>query len=238
MRQLRIAGLMILSWALLVGCVTQRTTTNIKGDGSGTNDLRIGFSRQFLALAGMNGGSGGSNQADALFDQLDGLAEDLPAEWNARSEPWESEDKEFRGTRLLMDFKDLEMLSQQFSPEQLGSNPLAGVFQEFEARRDGASFVIHAKIDMSGAGEELGAEAEQMQSLLDSGMLGDSKPELVWRIELPGEITEWSERESAVHEGNAVTYTFPLTGGQSYVIDIRGKSAVGLPSPLVLVVGG
>src|SRR5687768_11441047 len=102
-------GMLIGIFVLLTGCITQQTATTLHKDGSGTTEMRIGLSQQMLAFASMGGSSA---ELDAALEQLQELGSDLPAEWNATSEPWESPDKDYKGTRITMEFRDLAMLNE------------------------------------------------------------------------------------------------------------------------------
>ncbi len=219
---------------LLTGCITQQTETIVRADGSGTQVFRIGISQQFLDLAGM-GGQGSVDPADALSDIGAGTA-DLPAEWEAVDSPWESSDRQYQGAQISMQFSDLAMLEEQLLESALGSGSSLVVFDDVSVREEDGTYVIRATVASATGTEELGLGSEFAD--LQGGVFGNTLPTASWRIEMPGEITEWSEQELGTQEGNVVTYSFPFPLERPYEIVVRAKVKPGISTTVVLIVGG
>ncbi|MBA3470639.1 MAG: hypothetical protein H0T53_13455 [Herpetosiphonaceae bacterium] len=219
---------------LLSGCITQQTETVIRPDGSGTQVFRIGISQQFLDLAGM-GGQGSIDPTDALSDIGTGTAE-LPAEWQATNEPWESTDRQYEGAQISMQFRDLAMLEDQLMESALGSSNSLVIFDDVSVSEEDGSYVIRATVASATGTEELGLGSEFGD--LQGGAFGNVVPTASWRIEMPGEITEWSEQELATQEGNAVTYSFPFPLDRPYEIVVRAKVKPGISLQVMLIVVG
>jgi hypothetical protein len=243
MATLRVLGRsgLILGLALaLTGCFTQQTATTLRSDGSGTQEIRVGISQQFIDLANM-AGQGSANLEDSLAD-METLADDLPSEWQATSAPWQSEDKQYKGTSITLQFSDLAMLEEQLSQGGLSDaeNSLMN-FSDVEVRQEDGQYVIRATIDSPSSLDNLDEESSQALEMMGGGSLGSAAPTLVWRIEMPGEITAWSEPDLAVQDAehkNVVTYTFPFPPPQPYTIEVRGNIKAGLPTRVLLIVGG
>ncbi|HYF65097.1 MAG TPA: hypothetical protein VD886_19885 [Herpetosiphonaceae bacterium] len=239
LRALGRSGLILGLALALAGCFTQQTATTLRPDGSGSQEVRIGVSQQLIDLAGMSGQSG-TDIEDSLAD-MQTLADDLPSEWQATSAPWQSEDKQYTGASITMQFSDLAMLEEQLSAGAFAEsqNSLMS-FSDVEVRQEGGQYVIRATIEGSSEMEGLDAESAQMLDMLGGGSMGSAAPTLVWRIEMPGEITAWSEPELAAQEAehkNVVTYTFPFPPAEAYVIEVRGNARAGVPSQVLLIVG-
>lgn len=242
MATLRVLGRsgLILGLALaLAGCFTQQTATTLRSDGSGTQEIRIGISQQLIDLAEM-GGQGGTSFEDSL-SEMETLADELPSEWQATSAPWESEDKQYKGASITMQFSDLAMLQEQLSDGAFaeGQNSMMS-FTDVEVLQDGGQYVIRATIASPSELDNLDDESAQMLDMMGGGSFGSAAPTLVWRIEMPGEITDWSEPELAARsdeQKNIVTYTFPFPPAEAYVIEVRGNAKAGI-SPRILVLVG
>lgn len=243
MATLRVLGRsgLILGLALaLTGCFTQQTATTLRSDGSGTQEIRVGISQQFIDLANM-AGQGSANLEDSLAD-MESLADDLPSEWQATSAPWQSEDKQYKGTSITLQFSDLAMLEEQLSQGGLSdSQNSLMTFSDVEVLQEDGQYVIRATVDSPSTMDNLDEESTQALEMMTGGSLGGAAPTLVWRIEMPGEITAWSEPELAVQDAehkNIVTYTFPFPPEQPYIIEVRGNIKAGVPARVLLIVGG
>ena len=228
--------LMIWCCFLLSGCWVQQHTTTFNTDGSGVNEINIGFSRDFLSFAGL-AGSGG-NDLETVLAGFEGLVDTLPVEWNVSSAPWESVDGSYKGTSLRMEFSDPAMLEDQLSQAFLSEGNSLIAFEDVSVREEDGEWIIQARIISAFEDAGLSTEFEELGAGMDAfTTLGMEPPLAVWQIEFPNGINEWSEPDIALQEGNRVTYTFPFPQDQTYDIVVRGNvSSVWLP-PTALLIG-
>ncbi len=225
---------------LLSGCWIQQTNTTIDADGSGINEINIGFSKQFLSFAGLSGGGSGNDLQDAL-DQLNDVANTLPAEWNASSSPWESADGQYKGTTLRMEFSDLAMLQEQLSRDMLGAGNSIIQFSDVNVQRDGGEVLVQATLTSPLSSDQLPTESTDLLSGLDQlEGLGVDPPVAVWKITMPGKISAWTEHDAGVlsEDGQSVTYTIPFPPAQVYNISVRASTGNALLKQGLAVVLG
>lgn len=221
---------------VLSGCITQQTDTRLRSNGSGTQAIRFGFSQQLLDLVNI-GGQGSVNLEEALVE-LGTATEKLPADWAATSVPWESPDRQYKGTEVTLQFNNLATLEEQLSQGGLGAENSLLAFTDVRVREEDGAYVIRATIDASSTAANVDSQSQQALAALQGGTFGNNVPAATWRIEMPGPITEWSEQAIGKQEGNAVTYTFPFPPSRPYEIVVRGKVKPGIPLRVLLVVGG
>ena len=232
----RMVLLIGLAW-LLTGCISQQSETTLRTDGSGTHEIRIGLSQQLIDLANM-GGQGSVDIDDALAE-LGGSVDDLPAEWGATSEPWHSDDGEFQGSRIQLQFRDLAMLEDQLQGDILGAGNSVLVWSNVQVREENGAFVVQATV--AAPDSAASSDTDDLTALLGNSGLGGSAPKMTWRIALPGEITQWSEQDIGALDAdnnNVVTYTFPYPPTRAYTIEVHGKTKAGIAPQTVLIVGG
>lgn len=187
---------------LLTGCVTYQTTTTINPDGSGTNEMKVGFTRLLLETL--------EEEQDPFADVETG-SETTPEGWEASIEPWETE--EYKGVRMVIQFTDLEMLEAQLNT-LLGPESDDGLFQRFDVRQDGNDVIISTQLVQEGMEEE---EADpELRALLEGF-------KVTWTVDMPS-LGTYSEEGIATREGNRVTWNFPLTEEtRTYNLNVSGS---------------
>jgi len=185
--------------------MTQQTSTTITNNGSGTNEILFGFTKDVTEQLG---------QEDP-FAEITQEVGDFPAEWQAQMDPWE--DKTYKGFKLSMHFADLPMLETQLNrilgPEADTNNGRSstGIFGPFRVQQEGNTVVISTvlnKDEKSPSGETPPAE-------------GFSDLKITWSIEMPS-LQSFSEAGIASQSGNRVTWTLPFVVDHDYNLEARG----------------
>lgn len=198
---------------LLTGCVTSQTTTTINPDGSGTNEMKIGFTRLVLDTL--------EEEGDPFADVETGI-QMTPEGWEANIERWETD--EYKGLRMEMKFANLEMLEDQLN-SLLGPESDEGTFERFDVRQDGSDVIISTQLVQEGMGEE---EADPEMLALLEGF------KVTWTVDMPS-LGTYSEEGIATREGNRVTWEFPLTEeSRTYNLNVSGSlmPSGGQPEPM------
>src|SRR5688500_17263574 len=92
---------------LLTGCFKQEVITTITRNGSGTNEIITGITKE--AMQQMEGMGGESGETTDPLKSSQEEAEKFPEEWGAVVEPWEGEidGKEATGAKTILKFNDL-----------------------------------------------------------------------------------------------------------------------------------
>lgn len=191
---------------VLSGCVTQQTQTTITSDGSGTNVILFGFTKDLMQQLG----------EEDPFAEINQDVADFPAEWQAQITPWE--DSTYQGFRLSMNFADLAMLETQLNrilgPDANTNNGRSstGMLEQITVQQEGNTIVISSVLkqdESSQSGEQPPAE-----------MFTDFK--ISWSIDMPS-LQSYSEEGIATRDGNRVTWTFPFVAERDYTLEARGS---------------
>jgi hypothetical protein len=194
---------------LLTGCVAFQTTTTIQPDGSGTNEINIGFTKMLLEAL----------EEDDPFGGIQQETDETLQKWQASIEPWETD--VYKGVRITLQFTDLAMLEEQLNT-LLGPDAEGGMFDRFVVRQDGSQILISTKLVQEGMREE--DIDPEMRYLLEGF-------KLTWTVELPN-LEGYSEEAIATRDGNRLTWEFPLSEEtKTYNLEVRGMIDESVPIP-------
>lgn len=191
---------------VLSGCMTQQTQTTITSNGSGTNVILFGFTKDLMQQLG----------EEDPFAEINQDVADFPSEWQAQIEPWE--DDTYQGFRLSTNFADLAMLEAQLNrilgPDADTNNGRSstGMLEQITVQQEGSNIIISGVLkqdESSQSGEQPPAE-----------MFGDFK--ITWSVDMPA-LQSYSEEGIATREGNRVTWTFPFVAERDYNLEVRGS---------------
>lgn len=205
---------------VLTGCITFQAETTIQNDGSGTNVMYVGFSKQLMeemSEMAEEPGMTTTSQNEDPFSDIEDDVQEFPPAWNAQAEPWENE--QYIGAKVTMDFTDLDMLEAQLNqtlgPESASEDATSGsMFQHFDVQQEGNTVTITTSTTKD---ETMSADEGEMAAM--SGMLGFN---ISWSIEMPG-LTSYTAKSIAIQDGNRVTWRIPIENmSQSYDIEVRG----------------
>lgn len=227
--------LLLLGLVLLSGCVSQQQQTEFNPDASGMYEIRLGFSQQFLDFAEMGGSGASTDVLDDALSELGSIADLLPAEWQASNENWTSEDGQYRGTLIRMQFRDLAMLKEQLTSSELNELYSLVRFEDVAIEQNGNEVQLKATV-RNGENSMLGSQ--ESGELFGSGLVAG--PTTSWTIRFPESISTWNEREIATlnKEQTSITYDFPYPLSRDYQLEIVGTLSAGVPQWAFWGVGG
>lgn len=227
--------LLLLGLVLLSGCVSQQQQTEFNSDASGVYEIRLGFSQQFLDFAEMGGSSASTDVLDDALSELGSIADLLPAEWQASNENWTSEDGQYRGTLIRMQFRDLAMLKDQLTSAELNELYSLVRFEDVAIEQNGNEVQLKATVK-NGESSMLGSQ--ESGELFGSGLI--ASPTTSWTIRFPESISTWNEREIATlnEQQTSITYDFPYPLSRDYQLEIVGTLSAGVPQWALWGVGG
>lgn len=229
------AWLLLLGLMLLSGCVSQQQQTEFNPDGSGSYEIRIGFSQQMLDFAMMGNSGVSDDMLDDALVELGSIANGLPTEWQASSENWKSDDGKYRGTLIRMQFRDAAMLRDQLTSAELNELYSLVRFEDVEVVQDGQQVRIVATVKN---GENSMFDSQESADVLGAGLI--ASPTTSWTIRFPESIDSWSEREiaSISEDKKTLTYEFPYPLTRDYQLEIVGTLSPAVPQWALWVVGG
>ncbi len=176
---------------LLIGCMTQQSTTRITSDASGTNEIIIGYTHEVVQEMGVN-----------PYDDLQGTEQNQPWQWNTEIVPWE--DDTYAGAKIMMRFTELNMMVAQLN-RYIGTDEETGegTFKAFTVERNGESFVIRTVFE----------QVEEDEAFADSKVTLTFEMPRVESITLHEYATLEEDRVTwDVPMGRTGTYEFELHG--------------------------
>ncbi len=191
----------LIALLLLSGCMTAQFGTSVNTDGTGTNEMIVGFSKTFLESVG--------DEEDPFADLKQEVSES-PEGWKAESVPWE--DDTYKGVKVTVQFNDVQtmdaQLKQLFGP---GGDSGNGFFDSIEATQEGDTLVVRATMQAKAS------SSDTMPPELAAQF------KVTWSVQLPT-ITSYTEQQIATLNGNRVTYDFPMAVSEdtTYTIEVRG----------------
>jgi len=197
-----VVGLLLLM--LLSGCMTVQSNTTIANDGSGTNQMSVGFTKEFIEFMQQM-----DENAEDPFADIEQDMDDVPPEWDATVEPWE--DDTYKGVSISTKFTDLAMLETQLNKLLGPDSDEEGdsMFEEFTVTQEGNTVIITTRMVAEGVDE-----SQDLPFSVD-----DFK--VTWSVAMPT-LESYTEEDIATQDGDRVTWTFPLAVARTYNIEVRG----------------
>ena len=227
-----VVGMMLF---MLTGCIASQTETTINADGTGTNTLKIGMEASAMAMMASMGDTGGGNPFESVKDDT----ADLPAEWEVVTSDWKEKlgDQNFEGVQVAMKFKNVATLNEQLvelgNQSGSGDNPAGGILANLKVEETADGFIVtgtgnSTNLAESGATSGMGDSADALKNAV-----------LVWKVTMPGEITEYEPKEIATVAGNTITWRFPADRTATFDLRAVSTKSGGGSLPLILgIVGG
>jgi hypothetical protein len=196
---------------VLSGCIAYQTATTMNPDGSGINDVRIGFSKEVLAMMQEEG-----NGDDPFTTIREEFAEN-PEGWQTTVSAWE--DDTYTGVTAALHYTNPAMLEAQLNTllgpdldhNRVSQPPI--LFEPFVVQQEGNAIRITTGLKPS----ETTDDSEVPTAIYEGASV-------VWSVALPT-LESYTEQEIATREGNRVTWHIPLVRERDYVLEVRGTLA-------------